>query len=66
MGAENMVEDDAALHRCVNAFVQHAENLRADGYTLDFVVQVLQGALARLSISGEEATVITLPQSQQP
>lgn len=59
-----MVEDDAALPRCVNAFVEHAENLRADGYSLNFVVQVLQGALTKLAASGEEATVITLPRSE--
>jgi hypothetical protein len=59
-----MIEDDAALHRCVNAFVEHAENLRADGYSLNFVVQVLQGALAKLSTSGEAATVITLPRAE--
>ena len=59
-----MIEDDAALHRCVNAFVEHAENLRADGYSLNFVVQVLQGALARLAASGEGASVITLPRSE--
>jgi hypothetical protein len=58
-----MVEDDAALHRCVDAFVEHADNLRADGYSLNFVVQVLQGALARLAASDEEATVVTLPRS---
>ena len=59
-----MVEDDAALHRCVNAFVEHADNLRADGYSLNFVVQVLQGALARLAVSGAEASVLTLPRSE--
>jgi hypothetical protein len=59
-----MVEDDAALHRCVNSFVEHAENLQADGYTLNFIVQALQGALAKLSASEEEATVITLPKSE--
>ena len=59
-----MVEDDAALHRCVDAFVEHAENLRADGYSLNFVVQVLQGALARLAASDEEATVVTLPRPE--
>ena len=58
-----MVEDDVAVHRCVNAFVEHAENLHADGYTLNFIVQVLQGTLARLS-TGEEATVVTLLQSE--
>jgi hypothetical protein len=30
MGGKNMVEDAAALRRCVNVFVEHAENLRAD------------------------------------
>jgi hypothetical protein len=59
-----MVEDDAALHRCVNAFVEHAENLRADGYTPNFIVQALQGAIARLSASDDEATVITLPRPE--
>jgi len=59
-----MVEDDAALHRYVDAFVEHAENLRADGYTLNFVVQVLQGAIAKLSATGEEAVVVTLPTSE--
>jgi hypothetical protein len=60
----DMVEDDAALHRCVDAFVEHAENLQAEGYSLNFIVQALQGALARLSASGEEATVVTLPRSE--
>jgi hypothetical protein len=59
-----MVEDDAALHRCVNSFVEHAENLQSEGYTLNFIVQALQGALARLSASDQEATVITLPQPE--
>lgn len=63
-GQKNMVEDDAALHRYVNAFVEHAENLRADGYTLNFVVQVLQGALAKLSSSSEAASVVTLPEAE--
>ena len=59
-----MVEDDAALHRCIDTFVEHAENLQADGYSLNFVVQVLQGALARLAASDEKATVVTLPQQE--
>jgi hypothetical protein len=42
-----MVEDDAALHRCVDVFVEHAENLRADGYSLNSIVQALQGAIVR-------------------
>jgi hypothetical protein len=64
VGRKHMVEDDAALHRCVNSFVEHAENLQADGYTLNFIVQALQGALARLSASDEEPTVVTLPRSE--
>jgi hypothetical protein len=63
-GGGTMVEDDAALHRCVNSFVEHAENLQAEGYSLNFIVQALQGALARLSAPDEEATVITLPKSE--
>jgi hypothetical protein len=55
-----MVEDDAALHRCVNSFVEHAENLQAEGYSLNFIVQAVQGALARLSGTDDEATVVTL------
>ena len=64
VGRNRMVEDDAALHRCVNAFVEQAENLRADGYSLNFIVQALQGSIARLSASDEEATVVTLPQQE--
>jgi hypothetical protein len=59
-----MVEDDAALHRCVNVFVEHAENLQSEGYTLNLIVQALQGALARLSASDREATVVSLPKSE--
>jgi hypothetical protein len=60
----DMIEDDAALHRCVNAFVEHAENLRAAGHSLNFIVQALQGAIARLSAPDEGATVVTLPHSE--
>jgi len=58
-----LVEDDAALHlrECIR-WVR--EKPSRDGYPLNFIVQALQGALAKLSASNEEATVITLPRPE--
>jgi hypothetical protein len=47
-----MIENDAALHRCVGDFIRRVQELLAVGHTRDFIVQALQGAVEWVSPSG--------------
>ena len=60
-----MVENDAALHRCVDQFVHRAEDLLDAGDTRSFIVQAMQGAIARVSARSEETTVVPLHKPDQ-